>query len=660
MKKLDYMIRTIKLLTVAMLCAAAASACSSEELANGGSDGSGSENGELGYVTFAENGISVEWSGEHVETSTGHEQLAKSPMRTRAGEEGTATDDFMVDIVRVNPDFEVLQTSRYGDIKNSLLALPLTRGGKECDYRIDVRSSDIPMADFAWEDEEGQPTYSGTSGEFRIGRSHNTETNPKQLDPIMCKLESVKISVSVETAMAELGSQIRLTAKIHEAGKDAESKRSLTFDEGDKHFGVVWLDDETREVLTELGDNGYEVQPAVGYLKPFDGDSDNRITLHVEMDYDNTFTGENLHISQDLKNICTGVHPNQYRRIFLYITHGEEEDLGKIIINASIETWTYDKEVTVNVVSSVVGGGRMSEDVIPDIDDKAKPRITLPSSWISLDDTNFFDAGNYDRLGNFNRSAELHVETGSAVTRFAVRVETGSASLASTLRGAGVYNTTVEMTDEPTTGQLFLHNRMGMPLKDEIGSNTSFKIDLKGFLDFLYFYGGEHKLIMGVTDSEGNYSRAELNIFYDSENGESTDPDPAPEIDWPDHDFNTRYTVSPEMDVKINIEAKSGIKSLMVKISGKIEAMLEEIPIPTEFDLVDPNEYGEELDSKLAALKFPVGDQVKDKTHLLFDISDFMVPLQETTEAGDDDFQLTVIDNKGKSATATIRLRVVK
>lgn len=641
---------TKKMVAVALLALAFAG-CHRESTDFGG-DGNGTNgsDGKLGYITFAQSGIVVAWGGENVNAPTGSEDFPKlESARTRAEVD---VENFKVDLIKyLDGQATIVATKTLAEWRaGGPCGVPFTQGGKECYYRIAAYSNGT-MADTAWDGDAGQPTYRGESTIFKVDSSSTTPETATAAPDVRCTLESIKVSVALEKNMAELSSNANLTARIFDPSKGLDSSPyALEFEEGaDKahRFGVVYLDEDNHTLLTDQGDGGYDVAPACGYFKPVV--EQNAITLHVDMNYGGT------HINQNVP-ICTNAKANEYRRIMLYITHGEEDDLGKIFINATVETWTYDEEVTVDVVQELLES--FGEEAIPDIYDPNAPRITSPD--FSFVDENRFDASSFSTAGDYLPSAKVAVETVSQVAAVKITLGTDNRMLQSIYTMHGTNGVTVDMMDDDETSaqaRTYLAT-LGFPLKSDLTGKTKFELNLRRFFAQLFLYGGHHSVVITVVDRDGYSSTETLNLFYDSENGSAGEIDRTPSIVWPGKDMNNRYDVGPDgLKVDINISAPLGIEHLYVKMSGKIEAGLAGM-MPTEFDLTDPEQAQEGLSDTLRELKFPVGDEVKGETALLFDISGFMTML--SVFPGESDFELTVVDAENQQVTSTIKLNVLE
>lgn len=658
-----------KKMVAVMMLALAFAGCHRESTNFGPDGGRGESDGKTGYITFAASGIVVEWSGENVNTPAGSEDfpdLEAYASHTRAGA-AVDVDDFEVSLLKfVDGVSEVVAVKSLAEWRAAgAYGVPFTQGGRDCSYRI-VASSGAEMKDTAWDGDEGQPTYRGETPLFKVGTQYSSADNAMPVPDVRCTLESIKVSVSLEKSMAELSSNVTLTALIFDPAKDVgTSPYSLEFEDGAQkphRFGVVYLDPDTQKVQTEMGNNGFDVVPAYGYFKPVA--AQNAITLHVEMLYGGNTASGGVRINQDVA-ICTGAKANEYRRIMLYVTHGEADDLGKIFINAAVETWTYDEEVTVDVVSDLLWQNMVGENAIPDIDSADDPRITSPD--FTFDDTNRFDASSYTASGDYIPSAKIDVVTVSPISRFEVTLSTDNAMLRNYYSMFGVNGTTVDLTgsDAPSAQARLYLSSLGFPRSEDIDGQTSLRLDVRKFLSHLYLYGGHHRVVLTVADNgpaddgvNPDVSTVTLDLYYDSENGSAGEIDRTPSIVWPGKDMNNRYDVGPDgLKVDINISAPLGIEHLYVKMSGKIEAGLTGM-MPTEFDLTDPEKAQEGLSATLEELKFPVGDDVKGQTELLFDISGFMTML--SVFPGESDFELTVVDAEGQQTTSTIKLNVLE
>lgn len=136
------------------------------------------------------------------------------------------------------------------------------------------------------------------------------------------------------------------------------------------------------------------------------------------------------------------------------------------------------------------------------------------------------------------------------------------------------------------------------------------------------------------------------------------DPGPGPdpekvEITFTSDDVDFE-AVNPIKDhVVVKIDAKYGIEHLQVTISSSNENFMASVSelLPLKFDLAYPGDDNE----KLASLGFPTGADVIGKTHIDFDISQF-VPLLGSFP-GTHNFQISVTDSKDKQLVKTLTFK---
>lgn len=146
----------------------------------------------------------------------------------------------------------------------------------------------------------------------------------------------------------------------------------------------------------------------------------------------------------------------------------------------------------------------------------------------------------------------------------------------------------------------------------------------------------------------------------DDDDDNNNDGDDAAKIPTVTGDgINTPVTVKKggSSSVVVNIAAPNGLNKLQVRIDSPLLSPeeLEGIGLKSEFDLADPGT----LKDALNGLGFPTGDDVKGKTTVKFDISQF-VPLLGLLGTGTSKFHLTVTDTKGNTVSKTITIVITE
>lgn len=147
-------------------------------------------------------------------------------------------------------------------------------------------------------------------------------------------------------------------------------------------------------------------------------------------------------------------------------------------------------------------------------------------------------------------------------------------------------------------------------------------------------------------------------------------------VEWIGYDISKRVTIDSTTTGEIVIRASKGIKELIVHIdSPALAPILLQVGLVDVINLTyleksyDSTKPQQPLtDEQLASLEtnlkpiseggllgFPYGNNVLNKTEVLFSITDFMVPL--SAFAGNHDFHFTVIDNEGNTVNPSLMLK---
>lgn len=186
----------------------------------------------------------------------------------------------------------------------------------------------------------------------------------------------------------------------------------------------------------------------------------------------------------------------------------------------------------------------------------------------------------------------------------------------------------------------------GFPVGDKVKDKTSVSFDISQLVPMIaqiYTETSDHKFILKVTDAKGQSTTKTLTCHLTE----------GPAIVLEDGDIDQPQEIVSEMSLKVSISAPASISGFTVTIDSPAltEDVLTEFGLAKDLDLVNPGNMA----SSLEELGFPVGDGVKDKTSLSFDISQ-LVPLIALIyhETSDHKFILKVTDANAKTTTKTL------
>ena len=152
-----------------------------------------------------------------------------------------------------------------------------------------------------------------------------------------------------------------------------------------------------------------------------------------------------------------------------------------------------------------------------------------------------------------------------------------------------------------------------------------------------------------------------------NEGGEDVVNDPS--IEWIGYNLADRIVIDENTTGEIMVRASKGIKELIVQIESEvlIPALLGSIGLADVMNITYPEKSydssnpdrvidAEVLKNALSKdFGFKIGDEVINKTEVLFSITTFMGALN--AEAGNHNFHFTVIDNDGVSKTEILKLK---
>lgn len=601
----------------------------------------------VGYIVLSDGGLIVEFDGESVSDSEKGGSRA-----TRA--EKPAVNDLWIEIVDTQTEQPAVERFKYGNRGSNPIEVPL---GSYYVRAYSGDSYDLPEGVTSFWENDRNPSWAGQSASFYVTREH-TETKPYAVEKITCKMQTVKVTVVLEKALAErfTANKTFVTVAIQESDfYDANQPMNSVVYENDsqKHhqYGLAELDPDKDYAIK------VEERPSdISHLAVINKDGGNAMFVHLETEFLQT-DGKTMELTSDITIAGTdaGVLPGQWRKIILYLE--ENEETGRVVIGAKIETWVYDEEVTVDESSAVA---RIGESKILDYDTS---KLSLSSSGdLTLDGVS--EVKSFTSSGEYTGSAamDINLKTGSKFDKFVVSISSDNNNFKDFLKDNNL-NYPIDIVDA-NFGTTTTIEGLGFPKQSDLIAGKSFiSFDLKPLIEMAYKYGnGTHTVTFNIESGDYYYSAVmKLNINVSGGGSDTPPSGDGPSIVWRGgKDFEERYDTITEsgepLEVKIDMYAPAGIQKLLVHMSGALEDGLKGL-MPTDFDVAHTEESGDEnLASTLKTFQFPVNEEVRNKTYLEFDITGFMSMLGSFY--GDSDFQLTVIDKNNQSVTRTIKLHV--
>ena len=161
----------------------------------------------------------------------------------------------------------------------------------------------------------------------------------------------------------------------------------------------------------------------------------------------------------------------------------------------------------------------------------------------------------------------------------------------------------------------------------------------------------------------------------ESDGGNEGETNSGLSVEWIGYDIAQRVTITEETTGEIMIYADKGIKELVVRIdSQSLAAILPTVGLVDVINLSYPEKSYDSANpdkaltpDEVATLKkmlapvsaggllgFPYGDDIINKTEILFSITDFMGAL--AAFSGNHDFHFSITDNEGKTITPSLML----
>lgn len=416
-----------------------------------------------------------------------------------------------------------------------------------------------------------------------------------QLEEVVCTLQNIKVTVDYSSELAGMLADT--------------SKATISLGQTSQEF----LKTETR----------------AAYFKSLD------IENTLDFNFDGVFADTDIP-AQFSKQI-TGVKAGQWRKISVVINYADKGTLlfQVTVDNNIIQDNSFVKDVTENLLEEL-------------LEDPNAPTLAWPghdmSKPFTLTDAMFDDNGNciepfvFD-LASPNGIESLRVNIGSTSSRFMASM--AAIQLPETFDLCAL--------DASSPAGIILKG-FGYPVGGELKGQQAKSFNIAGQIKALYEFDGTHIFSFDMTDAKGVSTAAALTLVVDKSAGQT-----GPAIVWRGYDIDKQYEVQKDMVIDIDVTAAAGIKSFWVTIDSEaLKDLLPILSIPEKFDICD-------IPADLAAILhdefgFPINEQVKNQTAVMFSITKFVEILLEIP--GEHNFVLDVTDNNNVLTHKTVKLIV--
>ena len=416
-----------------------------------------------------------------------------------------------------------------------------------------------------------------------------------QLEEVVCTLQNIKVTVDYSSELA---------------GMLADTSKA-----------TISLGQTSQEFL--------KTETHAAYFKSLD------IENTLVFNFDGVFAGTDIP-AQFSKQI-TGVKAGQWRKISVVINYA---DKGTLLFQVTV-----DNNIIQDNSFVVDGTDNLLEELL---EDPSAPALAWPghdmSKPFTLTDAMFDDNGNciepfvFD-LASPNGIESLRVNIGSTSSRFMASM--AAIQLPETFDLCAL--------DASSPAGIILKG-FGYPVGGELKGQQAKSFNIAGQIKALYEFDGTHTFSFDMTDAKGVSTAAALTLVVDKSAGQE-----GPAIVWRGYDIDKQYEVQKDMIIDIDVTATAGIKSFWVTIdSEELKDLLPVINMPEKFDICD-------IPADLAAILhdefgFPINEQVKNQTAVMFSITKFVEILLEIP--GEHNFVLDVTDNNNVLTHKTVKLIV--
>ena len=416
-----------------------------------------------------------------------------------------------------------------------------------------------------------------------------------QLEEVVCTLQNIKVTVDYSSELAGMLADT--------------SKATISLGQTSQEF----LKTETR----------------AAYFKSLD------IENTLVFNFDGVFAGTDIP-AQFSKQI-TGVKAGQWRKISVVINYA---DKGTLLFQVTV-----DNNIIQDNSFVVDGTDNLLEELL---EDPSAPALAWPghdmSKPFTLTDAMFDDNGNCIEPFVFDLASPNGIES------LRVNIASTSSQFMASMAAIQLPETFDLCALDASSPAGIILKGFGYPVGGELKGQQAKSFNIAGQIKALYEFDGTHTFSFDMTDAKGVSTAAALTLVVDKSAGQE-----GPAIVWRGYDIDQQYEVQKDMVIDIDVTATAGIKSFWVTIDS--EALKDLLPVfnmPEKFDICDvPADLAAILHDEFG---FPINEQVKNQTAVMFSITKFVEILLEIP--GEHNFVLDVTDNNNVLTHKTVKLIV--
>lgn len=416
-----------------------------------------------------------------------------------------------------------------------------------------------------------------------------------QLEEVVCTLQNIKVTVDYSSELAGMLADT--------------SKATISLGQTSQEF----LKTETR----------------AAYFKSLD------IENTLVFNFDGVFAGTDIP-AQFSKQI-TGVKAGQWRKISVVINYA---DKGTLLFQVTV-----DNNIIQDNSFVVDGTDNLLEELL---EDPSAPALAWPghdmSKPFTLTDAMFDDNGNCIEPFVFDLASPNGIES------LRVNIASTSSQFMASMAAIQLPETFDLCALDASSPAGIILKGFGYPVGGELKGQQAKSFNIAGQIKALYEFDGTHTFSFDMTDAKGVSTAAALTLVVDKSAGQE-----GPAIVWRGYDIDQQYEVQKDMVIDIDVTATAGIKSFWVTIDSEaLKDLLPVINMPEKFDICDvPADLAAILHDEFG---FPINEQVKNQTAVMFSITKFVETLLEIP--GEHNFVLDVTDNNNVLTHKTVKLIV--